>query len=374
MLKISDKHQCSGCGACADVCPVNCIEYSHDALGFIYPKIDATKCINCGSCDRVCPIKPENLFTRKATNCFAAWANDETVHKTSSSGGLGYILSKSVIDRGGIVYGCSAESPMHIRHIRVDNDSKLALLQGSKYVQSDTRGIYKAIKEDIRKGKEVLIIGTPCQVAAVRNLFRKYPENLYTVDLICHGVPSQKMLNEQIRTINRGEPQTISFRNGNDFCLRLRYAGKEDFNGSVWSVPYYKAFFKGYSYRPSCYSCPYAGSKRIGDITVGDFWGIKNQQNLPEISRNGISVVLVSTDKGQSLLDTVRPSLAIQTRPIEEAVSGNDQLQHPVKNSFRAKFFRTLYPALPLRSAVLICVLDQKFITFLKIAKRKIKR
>lgn len=374
MLKINNKYQCSGCAACVDVCPAHCIEYRHDAAGFIYPSIDAAACIDCGACERVCPIMPDNAPIREAGSCFAAWAKDPHIHQKSSSGGLGYILAKSVIGRGGVVYGCTAADPTHIRHIRVEDIEGLAELQGSKYVQSDTRGIYRQIKEDIKSGREVLFTGTPCQVSAVRNLYRKYPENLYTADLICHGVPSQKMLNEQYRSISRQTPEAVSFRDGNDFQLRLKYTDKKTFLGKYWTVPYYRAFFSGYSYRPSCYRCPYAGDKRAGDITIGDFWGIKEPGNLPEQAREGISAVLVSTPKGQRLLDAVAPDLEIQPRPVQEAVSGNDQLRHPVKDTCKAGLFRTLYPALPLRAAIAVCIVDSKAATLAAMIRRKLRR
>lgn len=374
MLNLASKYQCSGCGACADVCPVHCIAYRHDASGFIYPSIDADACINCGACDRVCPIRPENVAVREPSDCRAAWAKDADIHRRSSSGGLGYVLAMAVIGRGGVVYGCSAEDPAHIRHIRVEDKDDLAMLRGSKYVQSDTRGIYRQLRADVKSGRDVLFIGTPCQVSAVRNLYRNYPANLFTVDLICHGVPSQKMLNEQYRAISRPVPESVSFRDGNDFRLELTYPGGGSFDGNVWSVPYYRAFFKGYSYRPSCYRCPYAGLKRAGDITIGDFWGINEPHKLPARSRDSISAVLVNTPKGQNLFGCAAPNLVTQLRPVREAVDGNDQLRHPVREGVKARLFRMLYPAFPLGPLVTMCVLDSKIVTLATMIKRKLKK
>jgi H2-dehydrogenase len=373
MLKLSAKYQCSGCAACADVCPAHCIEYKHDASGFTYPVIDAKRCINCGACERVCPIKPENISVHEPETCYAGWTKNETIHRASSSGGLGYILAEAIIDRGGIVYGCSAENPLHICHIRVEDKSDLAKLQGSKYVQSDTRGIYQQLKADVRSGKDVLFIGTPCQASAVNNLFKKSPDNLLIVNLICHGVPSQKMLNAQIESISDEKPESISFREGTEYRLKLTFADESVFSFPVWCSPYFRIFLSGYSYRPSCYKCPYAGAKRTGDVTIGDFWGIKNPEALPEQARNGISVILVSTPKGQNLLDSISSMLDMQSRPVKEAVDGNDQLQHPVKDTVRSKLFRALYPALPLRLAATACVADKKFVTLLHIIARKFK-
>lgn len=373
MLKLANPYLCSGCGACSDICPAHCIAYRHDASGFIYPEINARACINCGACERVCPIQPGNISVSKSETCYAAWAKNEKIHRTSSSGGLGYLLSEAIIEKGGVVYGCTARNPLHIRHIRVTDKAELPQLQGSKYVQSDARGIYQQLKADVRSGIDVLFIGTPCQVSAVKNLFRKSPENLYTVDLICHGVPSQEMLNRQIADIHSGKPASVSFRNGNDFRLKLTYSDGTEFSKPVWGLPYYRMFMDGYSYRPSCYKCPYAGSERTGDITLGDFWGIKNPDTLPEQSRNGISAILVSTSKGKRLVDLIKNSIDCHARPVEEAINGNSQLRHPVKETLRAKLFRRLFPTLPLSTATTICVADKKFLTLLRIIAKKLK-
>lgn len=375
MLNITSKYQCSGCGACADVCPAHCIRYRQDASGFQYPVIDSEACIGCGACDRVCPIKPENITVREPEKCFAAWAKDSDVHRTSSSGGMGYLLAREIIARGGVVYGCSGENPEHIRHIRVDNIEGLPLLQGSKYVQSDTRGICKRIKEDVKSGRDVLFIGTPCQVSAVNRLYPRKPANLYTADLICHGVPSQKMLNDQItlagRRFGNQKPSGISFRNGSDFFMQLTYPDRRSFRQPVWKVPYYKAFMDGLSYRPSCYRCPYASSARAGDITIGDFWGIKDARELP--AETGVSVVFTLTDKGDSLLKSLAPSLEIIPRLVREAVDGNDQLRGPVKYSFRARVFRALYPASSLRVAFTVSDTLRKAVKLLQIIRRKFR-
>lgn len=375
MLKITDKYQCSGCGACADVCPVHCIEYKEDAAGFRYPSIEVEKCIGCGACDRVCPIKIENISLREPEQCYAAWAKDNEIHNTSSSGGMGYLLGKAILERGGVVYGCSGESPLHVRHIRVDNVSHLKQLQGSKYVQSDTRGIYKSLKNDVKSGKDVLFIGTPCQVSAVNKLYSKKPDNIYTVDLICHGVPSQQMLNDQLNEISKkydGQiPAKISFRDGSEYRFEITYPNNRIYCNTVWHEPYYRAFMSGLSLRPSCHKCPYAKQKRTGDLTIGDFWGIKNAGELPV--QTGVSMVFASSSKGSALLKSIDSDLEMMQKPIEEAVNGNDQLRHPVKNSFHAKLFGKLYPLVSIRMATSICVADRRFVTLCKIIMHKAK-
>lgn len=380
MIQIPDKAFCCGCGACADVCPKGCIEYKEDSKGFLYPAIDARACIDCGLCEKVCPLMPANIRITKPLECHAAWARDTDVHKTSSSGAIGQLLAKHMIEQGGVVYGCSAEEPWHVRHVRVDKAEGLAQLRGSKYVQSDTQKIYRQIKEDIKTGRTVLFTGTPCQVSAVKNLFHTTPDNLFLVDLVCHGVPSQKMLNEQFEQIvgsgRLKSLKSLSFRNNTDFALQFGYpdaaTGEErPFSRGVWQLPYYREFFECRSFRPSCYSCPYAGDKRASDITIGDFWGIKNSENLPESSKYGMSAVLVNSEKGQKLFSAISESLHDEQRPLAEAVAGNTQLRHSSRYTARARVFQALYPMLPIGTASLMANADRKFCTLLRIVARK---
>lgn len=380
MIQTSDKSLCSGCGACADICPKNCIEYIEDRKGFLYPSVDTGTCVNCGLCEKVCPLLPANAAVSEPSECLAAWAKNAEIHGTSASGGIGQLLAIRIIEEGGVVYGCSAEQPWHVRHVRVEDANKLALLRGSKYVQSDTRGIYSQIKKDINEGRAVLFVGTPCQVSAVRNLFRKTPENLYIVDLICHGVPSQKMLNEQFCSIvGRNGLKSItdlSFRNSTDYIFRFNYSDPKIKNhlryaAPMWKVPYYKEFFECRSFRPSCYSCPYAGSKRTGDLTIGDFWGIKEPEKLDESSSRGVSVILVNNDRGARLVASISSGIHKEKRPLSEAVEGNTQLRHASPVTRRGRAFQALYPIVSLKAASFIANADRKFKSLLRLLARK---
>ena len=193
-----------------------------DSKGFLYPKIDADVCIECGLCDKVCPFPIENQIKRDPVTAYAAWSVDREIHLSSSSGGAAYVFSKYIIEKGGVVYGCCADG-LDIRHIRVDKVEELYKLQGSKYVQSDVRGIFSQIKTDLRNSLNVLFFGTPCQVAGLKNYIKHVPENLYLVDLICHGVPSLQMLQDHITDITKGRiVESISFRKGNNYVLNLK--------------------------------------------------------------------------------------------------------------------------------------------------------
>ena len=187
-----------------------------DAKGFHYPKVDTTACVDCGACKKVCPFEEENIKLNIPLTAYAAWNKDREEYLASSSGGAAHVFSSYIIRQGGVVYGCTSEG-MHIRHIRVDSLSNLFKLQGSKYVQSDVRGLFSQVKADLKSGKPVLFVGTPCQVAGLKNYIKWIPEHLYLVDLICHGVPSQQMLNEHIHHILKTSAEQRSFRKGQSY-------------------------------------------------------------------------------------------------------------------------------------------------------------
>lgn len=221
------KKDCCGCNACMEICPRCCITMIADAKGFHYPKVDTTACVDCGACKKVCPFEEENIKLNIPLTAYAAWNKDREEYLASSSGGAAHVFSSYIIRQGGVVYGCTSEG-MHIRHIRVDSLSNLFKLQGSKYVQSDVRGLFSQVKADLKSGKPVLFVGTPCQVAGLKNYIKWIPEHLYLVDLICHGVPSQQMLNEHIHHILKTSAEQLSFRKGQLFRHRdnisMRYS------------------------------------------------------------------------------------------------------------------------------------------------------
>lgn len=360
-----DKAACCGCNSCAEVCPKHCIQMVEDAQGFIYPQVDSSVCVECGMCEKVCPLEVANLSLRKPLKAYAAWNKNRQEHLLSSSGGAAYIFSSYIIEKGGVVYGCTSDG-IDVRHIRVENHSELFKLQGSKYVQSDVRGLFKKVKNDLKNGKTVLFIGTPCQVAGLKNYIGHHNEHLYWVDLICHGVPSKQMLHEHIKHVAKGKKiQHISFRKGTDYRFSIT-ANKFSYEVSLWETPYkdlyLKGFFEGMINRPSCYQCPFACSTRVSDITIGDFWGLKHAECLPEEVKDGVSLLLPMTNKGINLIQKVENNLYIYERSVEEAVNGNTQLRHPVIQGRRARLFHFLYSLFSFDVAMNIVIADHKAI------------
>ena len=364
-----NKKDCCGCNACAEICPKHCIHMVEDTKGFLYPQVDSSICVECGACEKVCPIDTAKSLLMTPLKAFAAWNKNRKEHLSSSSGGAAHVLSSHILDTGGVIYGCTANG-IDVRHIRIDNKSELYKLQGSKYVQSDVRGLFKNVKDDLKNGKPVLFIGTPCQVAGLKNYIGSNVEHLYLVDLICHGVPSQKMLHDHIKHVAKERKiQYISFRKGNDFTISLKAPGFI-YDANVWREPYkdlyMKGFMDGMTYRPSCYKCPFACSKRASDITIGDFWGLKNAELLPKEIKDGVSVLLSMTDKGLNLIQAVENNMYINERSVDEAVNGNTQLRHPSIQGRRSHLFNILYPILSFDTAMNIVVADHEIIGKLK--------
>lgn len=349
MKEICNFSHCSGCGLCSIKCPQNCISLKESgALGHMYPFIDEKKCTNCGACKSICPsLVSHNL--RYPQTAYAAWSKDNNEYQTSSSGGVASVLARRIINEGGVVYGCSMLPDINVKHIRINKIDDIKLLQGSKYVQSSIVEILPSIRTDVRAGIKTLFIGTPCQVAAVKALFKTLPPNLFLVDLICHGVPSLKYLKECIKKVaDYSSYEKVSFRSGNSYYITITVNGKVVYEMPLFDKRYkdlyLNTFFDGFTLRDSCFSCPFAKPERISDLTIGDFWGLGKEIPTDNIPSHpfGCSLILPCTEKGSSLLDSVMPEMNVYERPVQEAVKGNDQLRRPKHKSRRIRIFRRI--------------------------------
>ena len=376
MKVICDYKDCTGCGLWAARCPKQCIEMEPGFLGHLYPEIDQDKCIDCKLCQKGCPSLQdiESSYPKKA---FAAWSKDDEDYVTSTSGGAASVLSQYVISKGGVVYGCSVLPNIQIAHIRVDNLEALHLLKGSKYVQSQIKGIILQLRKDVKDGLTVLFIGTPCQVAAIKQLYKTIPDNLYLVDIICHGTPSNKFLKDYIQKdlkIDATRVTNVKFRLPDAYSLCVFENDKLLYkSNNLWTHRYedlyMDTFIDGCTSRYSCNTCHYAKPERISDITIGDFWGLGNEVSDKEIPehKNGVSCVLPITDKGMHLVEAIRHCLNIYERPVTEAINGNDQLRAPKAENNEIKRFRTLCHTFSIRRSYQITI-------WKKLLKRTLKR
>ncbi len=324
---------CCGCGGCADICPTHCITFSEDAEGFLYPQVDETRCVDCGACVRHCPVL-QPAVSDSGSQVYAAKSKNRDQSFASTSGGLFVLLAEYVLHLGGLVFGCAYDEQLVATHICIEHRDELYKLQDSKYVQSNTLGVYKQVKDAVLQGRPVLFSGTGCQVGGLKTFLGKEYELLYTVDIICHGVPSPKLFANYIDWLGKkmGAPvRSYSFRNkeksGWDLVRKADTGTHASYKYAFFD-PYYHAFLQGQTYRESCYSCKWAGSARCGDITLGDYWGIE-QAHPAFYDPNGVSLVLVNTDRGRRLWDAVSSKTDYIPSTLEKAAAMNHNLIAP---------------------------------------------
>lgn len=290
----------------------------------LVPKI-GSDCINCGLCALVCPINEPSKYKNKSLSCYAAYSNG--FRNSSSSGGIASSLACEMLARGGAVCGCVFDGRVH--HVISTDMSTINAMRGSKYVQSQIDDCYIQIKQLVAT-KKCLFVGTPCQVAGVKSIVGQSP-NLYCVDLICHGTPSPKYLEEVIDFA--GGCTSISFRENNNFTLQT------DGKISRVSERYMLSFLNGLTFRESCYFCPFAENDRVGDITIGDFWEI---QNFKE-KEKGVSLVLVNNSKGMEMVEMISKDIYYEERTFDEAYNGNPQLKRPsLPHKNRQKYLKRI--------------------------------
>ena len=354
MKTICEQRLCTGCGLCASLCPTSSIMMKTGKLGHLFPIIDNEKCINCGLCTKKCPsINPIELSMSQ--HAYAAWSKDEYDYRSSTSGGASSVLSQFIIHQGGVVYGCAVLPGATIEHIRIEKKDELYKIKGSKYVQSSIIKILPFIKNDVKEKRAVLFIGTPCQVASVKRLFKHIPDNLFLVDLICHGTPSQQSLKSYLkRSVSLKAIDDIKFRSGKHYLISVFSNNHLVYTSPERNKDYYlNAFYEGYTLRDSCYQCRYATPQRGSDITIGDFWGLGKESSCEEIPEHkfGISLVLPNTTKGYKLFQRVSSEMNVYERPVAEAIRGNERLTHPVEKTKGARVYRFFQPFMGYRKA-----------------------
>lgn len=333
-----NKEDCCGCGACLNTCPKQAISMKEDECGFLYPMIDESLCVRCGKCKTVCAFQKKEK-SNSPVACYAAISNNTDQASRSASAGIFAAIAEGVIKNDGIIYGAAFSEDWGVHHISVDNLCELTALQGSKYAQSETGRAFFEAKEELKTGRQVLFSGTPCQIDGFKEYLGKEYENLITVDIVCHGVPSMRMLQTYLKTLENkygGKITAFTFR---DKSIGWGKNGSTIINGKkirIWeSASSYLFYFgQGSLCRASCYHCPYTCSSRPADMTIGDYWGIEKQH--PELlakrgwdETKGISLILVNTQKGKRFLENSRFLIEVVPSSFRKISAGNEQLNHP---------------------------------------------
>ena len=379
MINIKNKSSCCGCSACASVCPKSCITMQADGEGFLYPKVDQALCVNCGLCEKVCPVLHPPAAYEKST-AYAAKHQSREVRLNSSSGGVFSALAAAILETKGVVFGAGFDKDWNVCHQSAETLEDLDKLRRSKYVQSDIGKTFQQAKQFLDKGRQVLFTGTPCQIVGLKNYLGKDYENLLTVDIICHAVPSPAVWKQFLtENFKRTYIQDINFRD-KFFSWYNSHLGfttnkghrihgdKKPWTELVFFSPLFarltpfvhyniflKAFLKELINRPSCHSCHFKNGKHWSDFTLGDLWGkwpshIESKQD----KKWGISVLIVSSDKGSFFLQKIN-SIHYVPISMEKVTSFNSPLlfstkPHPKRAEFFARYqkepLNKLIPAL----------------------------
>jgi len=330
---------CTGCGACAQICPHNAIKMEENNEGFLYPKVDRSKCVNCGLCQKTCPTRNNPKSNNSAApKCYAVMAEDDLRLSGVSSGGASQVIMRKMINDGGYVFGAQYNDDWKIEHASANNAEGIEKFKGSKYFQSTTLNTYREVKELLNQGKKVLYTGTPCQIAGLKSFLGKDNENLLTVDIVCHGVPSYKLLHMFLGNLIKDKSEKVL---GMDFRSKINgwtpvlntstSTTKTIYKIPAVSNPFMVAFLRNLALRKSCFTCPFQKTPRQGDITIGDFWRIQRYKQALD-DKKGTSLVVINNEKGAKFFGGITEGFKTSEEvPYKYAVKGNGTLVHPTR-------------------------------------------
>ena len=331
-----DKHNCTGCSACYNICPVGAIKMEPNKKGFLEPIIDSKKCINCGKCQKVC-MGYNKIIKTKTNEYYIARNKDEEVVFNSSSGGIFSILANYILDNKGSVYGAILDKNLKVKHVRVTKKKDLNPLRRSKYTQSILGNIFQNIKQDLESGLRVLFVGTPCQAYGLKlytsNIKNK--DNLLIVDIICHGTPSPLLFHDHIKFIEKKSGKKLKYH-----YFRTKERGwrghieKDVFtdgtydNTSLNSQTFREVFYTDKGLKDSCYSCLFSNLERSSDITIGDCWGIENTDSKLNDNK-GSSIVIVSSIKAKEIFNKLKKEMITENVDINKVLQKNLKMPTP---------------------------------------------
>ncbi|MVX64188.1 4Fe-4S dicluster domain-containing protein [Clostridium chromiireducens] len=346
MINILKKQECSGCYACTNICPKECIRMKSDNEGFWYPDIDKDTCINCELCEKVCPVINNPNKAENKINAYACKNKDNKSRNASSSGGVFSLLCDYVISKNGVVFGVAFDENFNVKHMHAETLEECEKFKGSKYIQSKIGSTYKQAKEFLDNKRIVLFSGTQCQIKGLNLYLRKSYDNLISIDIVCHGVPSPKvfrMYKEILVEKYKSDIKEVRFRdkvNGwKEFSCIAEFKNGKMYSKSAKEDIYMKGFLKDLYLRPSCYECKAKNFLSASDISLADYWGVENIH--PEFDDDkGTSLVLVNSRKGEVMFRKISSSMDIIKTNLDYAISCNPCIVGPVKyNPKREQFF-----------------------------------
>lgn len=343
---------CTGCWACYNSCPTHAIKMIENTEGFLFPIIDEKCCVKCGVCEKTCPALNPPSFNDESAIVYAGWNKDNETRIDSSSGGLFDPVARRILKMDGVVYGAAwVDSISDLRHVRVSVEDELIKLRKSKYLQSSIGNSYRLIKEDLLAGKTVLFSGTPCQIAGLNKYIPDNSKhNLYSVEILCHGVPSRKVIDNYLNMLEEKHHKKIvkfdfRYKDNNHpwrvSCCCCCYCNdgtvildKSDLSSAFWT-----GFLGNICLRECCSTCYYAKPERVADITLGDFWGIWEDPSFKADHTKGVSLIIPNSDKGRYLLELCKNDIELYNANKELAYKHNLTLSHPFAASSKREYF-----------------------------------
>lgn len=321
--KVVETLDCVGCGACSEICTHQAINLFANNEGFKFPKVDGDICIQCGMCMKVCPVINAEEAKNPRGIVYAAANKNLNVLLESSSGGVFSAIANYILERNGVIFGAAFNEELILTHRKIDNVEELSLLRGSKYLQSDMQATFKMIKGLINDNILVYFVGTACQVTALKSFIRKDSRYLFTSDIVCHGVPSQKIFNVFVSAFEKKENVKIvnyKFRdkeiNGWS-CSSSSSLVIDNSTGKQKKIrynkilnAYFEAFISGSINRECCYKCKFTTEERVSDITLADFWGVENYHEM-FYTDHGVSLIIVNSSEGREVLSALQEKLLL---------------------------------------------------------------
>ncbi|MCG2759822.1 MAG: Coenzyme F420 hydrogenase/dehydrogenase, beta subunit C-terminal domain [Candidatus Delongbacteria bacterium] len=359
-IQLCDKELCTGCSACYDICPNKSIEMLKNDEGFLYPSIKFDSCISCGKCQEICPIiNFEENTQNNFKEAYLAWCLNDEKRINSTSGGVFRVFSEASLEENRLVVGAGFDEIFNLKHTIAENPDECKIFYGSKYLQSDMRGIYKAVQEKLQNGNSVMFSGLPCQIDAIKRFLpNDLNTKLITCELLCHGVPSPGIFSDYVKYLeNKFNRKLIHYNfrskiNGwNKMSVELTFAGKKKKSYKAKYCPYHTWFGLHISLRESCYYCKYRSRNRNADITIGDFWGIEKLISNVDVSK-GVSLIYTNNEKGKDFLEKCSDKLFLKEIDVEKSLVGRKIVLNNFELPVLRKDFMEDYKNIPMKKLI----------------------
>lgn len=349
MLQIIEKKDCSGCTACASICPLHCIQMQRDDEGFLYPVVNEERCIDCGACEKICPVRMKQP-KHAIKEAYVVQDRRDDIRASSSSGGGYTAIAEYIISRDGTAYGAAYDENYRVHHIGVIHARELGGFRGSKYVQSELEGIYEEIKEKLQYNQWILFSGTPCQVAGLKSYLKEDWDRLITVDIACHGVPSPALWERYLdwwREYKKCDFTAVEFRSKkygySGSTMRLAFEDGSEYSREPLLQFYKNTMFAGLSLRPSCHDCHFKTTSRASDFTLFDCWDVNAFCSKLDDDR-GTTAVLVQSEKGKAVFKNICSNWDYSSVDAEKIICNDGDMitENAKADSRRADFFKDM--------------------------------